>query len=214
MSRQSLLGTCVKCQKNKSEVGVVERYYVIGKRLYAGEPQFIGLMPARGYCAECFFARAKARKMSRASFNQLERRLKEKGWTGYKGEKAPQTFYCCGCAFPELDGRSTGSAWVRLDNYAENVNWVAGLTASQAEYVAIIAVLENLKAGSRTLIYTDSKPVVKNFYDGLAISDTKLVPQVEKICQLIEQKKLDVKVQWVSRFDNRARSFLLRARFE
>lgn len=107
-------------------------------------------------------------------------------------------------------GTGSGTAWVKLGTDRQRVEWMDGLTNNQAEYGALIAVLEYVHEGSSVRIFSDSQLIVEQFNRRYAVRDPKLVRLLAKVRRLEQEKELDVELLWIPRGQNLAGKLLER----
>jgi ribonuclease HI len=106
------------------------------------------------------------------------------------------------------DGTGSGFAWVRIGTEEQRVYRVDGLTNNQAEYRALLSVLKHLNYGNEARIFTDSQLVCQQFNRRWSINDPKLIRLLDRAEELIEDKQLEIDVQWIPREQNVAGKLL------
>jgi ribonuclease HI len=106
------------------------------------------------------------------------------------------------------DGKGSGFAWLREDTGEQHIQRVDGLTNNEAEYQAVISVLNSLAAGSELEILTDSLLVVSQLRGEYRIRDSKLTRLASEVKTIAESKRLSLKVTWVRREGNLAGKLL------
>jgi len=106
------------------------------------------------------------------------------------------------------DGTGSGFAWIRVDQDAQMVKCVDGLTNNAAEYRALIAVLKYLASGSTAVIRSDSQLLVQQFNGAWAVRDPHLSMLLSEARALIDEKGLKIKLRWIPRGENLAGKLL------
>jgi ribonuclease HI len=106
------------------------------------------------------------------------------------------------------DGKGSGFAWIREDTGEQYVERVDRLSNNAAEYMGIISALKRMRPRSNVEIVTDSLLVVSQLRGEYRILDPKLVKLASEVKTIAEQKKLNLKLTWVPRKENRAGKLL------
>lgn len=122
------------------------------------------------------------------------------GATG--GEVKPERIY--------TDGSGSGKmAWF---NETTGEHWSGekrGITSNEAEYLAVYDALSKVEPSSGNVeILSDSMLVVNQLNREWHIKDDRMRELFDKVCKLIQEKKLSVKFVWVPREDNPAGKYL------
>ena len=118
-----------------------------------------------------------------------------------------KTFYIDGSG-EAPDGKGSGWAFVYEDQNLERVKRIDHLTNNEAEYHALIAVLNYVGRGSSVLIFTDSALVSKQFTGKYRVTKPRLKELLDEAKDLIEERSLDVEVRWIPRERNLAGKLL------
>lgn len=106
------------------------------------------------------------------------------------------------------DGKGSGFAWIREDNYQQYVEHVEGLSNNEAEYRAVISALNSVSSGSDVEILTDSLLVVSQLRGEYRILDSKLCKLASEVKTIAEHKRLTLKLTWIRRTENIAGKLL------
>jgi ribonuclease HI len=106
------------------------------------------------------------------------------------------------------DGKGSGWAFVYEDRNLERVKRIDHLTNNEAEYHALIAVLNYVSRGSCVLIFTDSALVSNQFTGKYRVTKPRLKQLLDEAKDLIEERSLDVEVRWIPRESNLAGKLL------
>lgn len=106
------------------------------------------------------------------------------------------------------DGGGSGYAWLRQDTDEKHVQRIDGLTSNEAEYRAFVAVLEWLREGSTTNLFSDSLLLDSQFHGRYRVKDPNLEGLLGTAHELIRHKKLTIKLQWIPRAKNLAGKLL------
>ncbi len=106
------------------------------------------------------------------------------------------------------DGKGSGWAWVYLDKDKEQIERVDGLTSNEAEYGALIGVLQYVKRGSSVLLFTDSSLVSNQFNGNFRVKEPRLKRLLDEARRLMEERNLEVEVRWIPRERNLAGKLL------
>jgi|HubBroStandDraft_5_1064220.scaffolds.fasta_scaffold115549_2 ribonuclease HI len=102
-------------------------------------------------------------------------------------------------------GKGSGFAWVKPITGKKQMKWVDGLTKEEAEYKAVIAVLEYVGEGSRVQIRMDSATVSKQITYPLPVRDPRLNALLSEALKLEDEKWLSgVEAMTISRSQNLA----------
>ena len=109
---------------------------------------------------------------------------------------------------PTPDGHLPAFAWLREDGSGQCVREQKGITSNEAEYLAILSVVEAMTAGTQVEILTDSLLAKAQLNGEYRIRDLKLVRLAGQIKTVAHKKQLKLKVSWVPRADNRAGKLL------
>jgi len=110
----------------------------------------------------------------------------------------------CDGAGQRPDGKGSGFAWVREDTGERHVERADGLSNNVAEYRAVLAALRPLRAGSHVEILADSLLIVSQLRGEFRIKDSAMAKLAGEVKTLITRKRLDVKLTWVPRAENKA----------
>jgi len=121
--------------------------------------------------------------------------------TGTTPEVKVKRFHIDG-AGARPNGGGSGYAWIRLGTENQRVKRIDGLTNNQAEYRALLAVLEYVTGGSHLSISTDSQLVCEQFCGRYAVRDPKLKELLSQARKIIAEKDLTVEVRWIPREQN------------
>ncbi len=106
------------------------------------------------------------------------------------------------------DGEGSAIAWFREDTGEEHFEAVEGLTNNQAEYRAIIAVLESVPSGSTLKILSDSQLVIFQITGKYRVCDPDLGDLRNRVNGAVIARNLGVEFQWIPRSQNRADKLL------
>ena len=108
------------------------------------------------------------------------------------------------------DGSSDGRiAWYDelLDEWGSQ-ELANKVTSNEAEYLAIYAVLSNLKEGTRCEVRSDSQLIVNQLNSSWHIKEARLRELFDQIHKKIKAKNLVVTFVWVRREENKAGKYL------
>lgn len=106
------------------------------------------------------------------------------------------------------DGKGSGFAWLHEDTGKQHIQRVDGLSNNEAEYQAVISAIKSLATGSRAELLTDSLLVVSQLRGEFRIRDTRLAKLASEVKTIVEHRRLDLKLTWIPRRDNRAGKLL------
>jgi ribonuclease HI len=106
------------------------------------------------------------------------------------------------------DGKGSGFAWLREDTGKQHIEWINGVSNNEAEYKAVISALKSVAPGSGVELLTDSLLVVSQLRGEYRIIDPKLAKLASEVKTIAEQKKLNLKLTWIPRKENRAGKLL------
>jgi ribonuclease HI len=106
------------------------------------------------------------------------------------------------------DGKGSAFAWACPQTGEKKVVREDGLTNNQAEYRGIIAALEECQAGSHVQILTDSQNTCFQLKGWHRVKDPHLAKLYERVCTLVQKKKMTVEFEWVPRRENLAGKLL------
>ncbi len=123
------------------------------------------------------------------------------------GEKKKIRFYTDGSG-QRPDGKGSGFAWFCEANGKWHRESVEGLTNNEAEYKGVISVLKDIPKNSDLEVLTDSLLVVSQLRGECRIRDPKLDKLATEVKTIVEGKKLNLKVTWIPRIENRAGKLL------
>jgi len=110
------------------------------------------------------------------------------------------------------DGTGSGWAWIYVDKDKQQIERLDGLTSNEAEYRALIGVLQYVSRGSSVLIFTDSALVANQFSGKFRVNEPRLKKLLDEAKSLIHDRNLEVEVEWISRTENLAGKLLDRQR--
>jgi ribonuclease HI len=102
------------------------------------------------------------------------------------------------------DGKGSGIAWFREDTNEHHMEPISGLTNNEAEYRAVISALKALPKGSGVELRSDSLLVVSQLRGEYRVRDIKLEKLYNEVKTVAERSRLDLKVVWIPRAENRA----------
>jgi ribonuclease HI len=106
------------------------------------------------------------------------------------------------------DGKGSGWGFVYEDRNLERVKRIDHLTNNEAEYHALIAVLNYVGRGSSVLIFTDSALVSNQFNGKFRVNEPRLKRLLDEAKMLMEERDLEVEVKWIPRERNLAGKLL------
>ena len=106
------------------------------------------------------------------------------------------------------DGKSSGFAWLREDTREKHIERVDSLGNNVAEYRGVISALKSLRHGCNVEVLTDSLLLVSQLRGEYRILDPKLVKLAGEVKTIAERKRLNLKLTWVPRKENRAGKLL------
>ena len=106
------------------------------------------------------------------------------------------------------DGKGSGFAWIREDTEERYIERVDNLSNNVAEYLAVISALKKIRPRSNVEILTDSLLVVSQLRGDYRIHDSKLAKLAGEVRTIAEHKRLNLKLTWVPRKENRAGKLL------
>lgn len=106
------------------------------------------------------------------------------------------------------DGKGSGFAWYREDAGTKHVERVDGLSNNAAEYRAVICALKSVRLGCSVEILTDSTLVVSQLRGEYRIRDSNLAKLANEVKTIVERRRLNLKLTWVPRAENRAGKLL------
>jgi ribonuclease HI len=118
-----------------------------------------------------------------------------------------KTFYMDGSG-EGPDGCGSGWAWVYVNRDKQQIERVDGLTSNEAEYRALIGVLQYVGRGSSVLIFTDSALVSNQFAGKFRVNEPRLKRLLDEAKMLMEERNLEVEVRWIPRERNLAGKLL------
>lgn len=118
-----------------------------------------------------------------------------------------KTFYIDGSG-EAPDGKGSGWSFVYEDRNLERVERIDHLTSNEAEYHALIAVLNYVGRGSSVLIFTDSALVANQFAGKFRVNEPRLKRLLDEAKMLMEERDLEVEVRWIPRERNLAGKLL------
>lgn len=110
----------------------------------------------------------------------------------------------CDGAGQNVEGKGSGFAWFRDSDGHTHREQVDGLTNNQAEYRAVLSVLESVKPGSSVEIVTDSQLIACQLRGTYKVNDPRLAALRESILRVVKKRKLGVTYSWVPRAQNKA----------
>jgi ribonuclease HI len=102
------------------------------------------------------------------------------------------------------NGMGSYYGWIRIETGKQRIYGVHGLTEHEAEYQALLAVLRYLAPGSRAEIFTHSDEVWGEFTGPFPDRDPQMTNLRRAARRLIREKKLKVRIRYISRRNNRA----------
>lgn len=105
-------------------------------------------------------------------------------------------------------GTGSSFAWLREDTGEQHVERVDGLSNNAAEYRAIISAIKPLLPQSVVEVLTDSLLVVSQLRGEYRILDPKLAKLASEVKTIAESARLNLRVTWVPRRENRAGKLL------
>ena len=105
---------------------------------------------------------------------------------------------------PSPNGHKPAFAWVRADGKGQAIQEREGITSNEAEYLAILAAVEAMPAGTQVEIATDSLLAKAQLNGEYRIRDAKLAKLAGQIKTVAHRKRITLKVSWVSRKENQA----------
>jgi ribonuclease HI len=108
------------------------------------------------------------------------------------------------------DGKGSAIAWIREDAGEEHFELVEGLTNNQAEYRAIISVLDSAPSGQQVEILSDSQLVIYQILGKYRVNDPDLGELRNGVNQAVIARDLEVTFRWIPRGQNRADKLLQR----
>jgi hypothetical protein len=116
-----------------------------------------------------------------------------------------KTFYIDGMGC-RRDGCGSAYGWIRIETDVRRIRQVNGLTEGQAELHPLLWVLRYVAPGSRATIFTHSQIVWGYFNCNASFRRglLKVASLFSDARQLIRQKKLNIRVRYILREDNRA----------
>ena len=103
-----------------------------------------------------------------------------------------------------VDGSGSGHSAAHFSDDEVYLTHQKGATNNEAEYNGVILALEHLPAGAKATIQSDSQLVVYQLNGKYRINYPHLSRKRETILAIIEKKKLDVKIEWIPRENNKA----------
>jgi ribonuclease HI len=124
-----------------------------------------------------------------------------------KTDKKRIRFFCDGSG-QRPDGKGSGFAWFSEETGKWHRESIEGLSNNEAEYKAVISVLKEVSKNSALEALTDSLLVVSQLKGEYRIRDAKLEKLATEVKTIVAGKKLDLKLTWIPRKENRAGKLL------
>ena len=103
-----------------------------------------------------------------------------------------------------IDGSSKGMYGYLLSSNRDNPKVIQDypMTSNQAEWLALITLLMDLKKNSKITIFSDSSLVVKQF-TSIWSTKNKLLKEYKRLSsQIIRTKNLKIELYWIPRKEN------------
>jgi ribonuclease HI len=102
------------------------------------------------------------------------------------------------------DGKGSCFGWLREDTGEKHIRREDGLTNNQAEYRAVLFAIESMPEGSCVEILTDSQLLACQATGLYKMRDTSLKELLLRMHDLVNEKKMTLRVNWIPRERNLA----------
>lgn len=103
-----------------------------------------------------------------------------------------------------VDGSGSGHSAAHFSDTEVYLTYQQGATNNEAEYNGVILALEHLPVGAKATIRSDSQLIVNQLNGKYRINYPHLSRKRQAILAIIENKKLDVSIEWIPREKNKA----------
>ena len=122
---------------------------------------------------------------------------------GKRTPPRPRAIHIAG-AGARADSSGSGYAYLEKGKSIRRVKRVDGLTNHQADYRALRYALRNIPENSEADIFSHSKLLVNQFNGEFRVNNPELRKQLDRVIQIIADRRVRVRLLWIPREENLA----------